>query len=176
MKKIIFVSIALVAVLIVIASTYGQTNNSQYLRIHIRADSNSQEDQSVKQLVRFAVVEYLTPCLATVSTKEEAQQAIGVRVHLIEQVVDKVLADNGFDYSSKVSVVKEQFPTRKYNDLTLSGGVYDALIIELGSARGDNWWCIVYPPLCFVGGEYNGTNSIIYRSKLLEIISQWQSN
>ena len=70
----------------------------------------------------------------------------------------------------------EQFPDRSYNGVTLAAGVYDALIVELGSGSGNNWWCVVYPPLCFVGGESNGTNQIVYKSKLLEIIRNWQNN
>ena len=79
----------------------------------------------------------------------------------------------GFDYFADATILKEYFPTRTYDDVTLYDGEYDALIINLGSAKGDNWWCLVYPPLCFVA-EYDLTNSnIVYRSKLLEIIQSF---
>ena len=89
---------------------------------------------------------------------------------------NKVLAENGFTYTIHAKLCQEQFPDRNYDNVTLAAGVYDALIIELGSGSGNNWWCVVYPPLCFVGGESNGTNTIVYKSKLLEIINQWKAN
>ncbi|MCM1043696.1 MAG: stage II sporulation protein R, partial [Corallococcus sp.] len=61
-------------------------------------------------------------------------------------------------------------------NLTLQSGVYDALILNLGSGKGGNWWCVVYPPLCFVGGEGNGTSNVYYRSKIYEIIQNWRTS
>lgn len=75
-----------------------------------------------------------------------------------------------FSYRSKASVREEEFPTRVYEDLTLDAGYYDALILELGSGKGDNWWCVVYPPLCFTGGECG----YVYKSKILEIIESFK--
>ena len=84
----------------------------------------------------------------------------------IKAVADKVLKENGFCYQARVSVKNENFPTRVYDGVELKGGFYDALIVELGSGKGDNWWCVVYPPLCFTGEQ----TSYRYRSKILEII------
>ena len=86
----------------------------------------------------------------------------------LKSVCDKVLKESGFNYFSKVSIKREEFPFRSYNGIDLEAGFYDALIIELGSGTGDNWWCVVYPPLCFVGqGEY------IYRSKIKDVINDF---
>lgn len=178
MKKVAIAAAAMIAVivLIVIISANGNGSaNDMFLRIHIRADDNSTEAQTVKYAVKEAVVEYLTPYLASAESKSEAQRIIESKLSSIEQVADKVLRDNGFDYTSKASVRSEQFPTRTYDGLTLQSGVYDALILELGRGSGNNWWCVVYPPLCFVNGESNGANSIVYRSKLLEIIENFMS-
>lgn len=175
MKKIIIAAIALVAVLAIIVSFPSCTSNAEFLRIHIRADSNDQADQNVKFQVKSAVVEYLTPYLANAETKQQAMAVVKSQLSNIEKVCDKVLATNGFSYTSSAKLCQEAFPDRSYGDLTLSAGVYDALIIELGSGGGNNWWCVVYPPLCFVSGESNGTNSIVYKSKLLEIINKWKT-
>ena len=177
MKKIILAVIGLVAVLaVIIAVPSGSKSNADFLRIHIRADSNDQADQNVKFQVKSAVVDYLTPYLANAQTKQQAMSVVKGHLSQIEKVCDKVLADNGFCYKSHAKLCQEEFPDRSYGDVTLTAGVYDALIIELGSGSGNNWWCVVYPPLCFVGGESNGTNSIVYKSKLLEIINQWKAN
>ena len=176
MKKIIIAAIALVVVLAAIFAIPSGKSNADFLRIHIRADSNDQADQNVKFKVKSAVVDYLTPYLANAQTKQQAMSVVKGQLSNIEKVCDKVLAENGFTYTSHAKLCQEEFPDRNYGDVTLAAGVYDALIIELGSGSGNNWWCVVYPPLCFVGGESNGTNQIVYKSKLLEIINQWKAN
>ena len=176
MKKIIIAAIALVVVLAAIFAIPSGSSNADFLRIHIRADSNDQADQNVKFQVKSAVVDYLTPYLSNAQTKQQAMSVVKGQLQNIEKVCDKVLYENGFSYTSHAKLCQEQFPDRNYGDVTLAAGVYDALIIELGSGSGNNWWCVVYPPLCFVGGESNGTNSIVYKSKLLEIINHWKAN
>lgn len=174
MKKII-VAVGSVVILLAIIFAVPLGKTADFLRIHIRANSDAAADQSVKYKVKAAVVEYLTPYVADVKSKEDAIAVITVELKNIEAIADRVLAENGFEYRSKAKVKSENFPDRTYNGVTLSAGVYDALILELGKADGANWWCVVYPPLCFVGGESNGTNQITYRSKILEIIAEWQS-
>ena len=176
MKKIFYALSALMALIgiILVAPNSATKTNADFLRIHIRADSNSQQDQDVKYVVKSAVVDYLTPYLSNATSKDKAMSIVKSHLKCIEQVCDKTLADNGFNYTSKAKLAVEEFPDRSYNGVTLSAGVYDALIIELGSGSGNNWWCVVYPPLCFVGGESNGSNQIVYKSKLMEIIRQWQ--
>ena len=143
--------------------------NTEVLRIHIRANSNNQQDQQVKYKVKDAVVEFLTPNLVDCTTKTKAEEKIQSLLLQIEKISDRVLADNGYDYKSKAKINVEEFPTRVYGGLTLENGFYDALIIELGSGSGDNWWCVVYPPLCFSG---EGTN-YVYKSKLKQIINDF---
>lgn len=142
-------------------------NNSEYLRIHIRADSNDIADQNVKYEVRDIVVNYLTPKLKNCNSKEEAAARIKDSESAVKALIDRHLKEKGFDYTSEISVRNEKFPTRRYENLTLEEGYYDAVIIELGSGKGDNWWCVVYPPLCFLGNE-----DIEYRSKILELIDK----
>lgn len=141
----------------------------EYLRIHIRANSNLSVDQQVKYLVKDKVVEFLTPYIAECNTKQKAENMLFSNLNQIEKVATTVLRANGFNYSVKASVKNEQFPTRYYQDLCLESGFYDALILELGEAQGDNWWCVVYPPLCFTGEGKN----YIYKSKILDIISDF---
>lgn len=172
MKKIVLSAVVLVFALICILS-FKPSANSEFLRVHIRANSNSDEDQSVKYIVKNAVVEYLTPILAQCESKEESMSAVRNHLSEISLVATRTLRANGKTYSARAKLCQEDFPTRNYGDVTLASGVYDALIVELGSGEGDNWWCVVYPPLCFVGNESNGTNSIVYKSKIAEIIKQW---
>ena len=144
---------------------------SEYLRIHIRADSNEAEAQAVKYLVRDSVVEYLTPVVAKSKTKLEALKNVNGAILDIKRVADDVLQKNGYDYGAKAKITTESFPTRVYGEYTLPSGEYTALIIELGRAQGDNWWCVVYPPLCFTGAT---DENVVYKSKILEIIQAWK--
>lgn len=150
----------------------SEINTENYLRVHIRANSNSDADQAVKYKVRDRVVAFLTPTVAECRTKEQAMQKIGEKLTEAAQVADAVLRENGYAYGARASLREEEFPTRVYEDLTLAAGVYDALIIELGAGAGDNWWCVVYPPLCFAGG----TQNIVYKSKIAEIIRGFYKN
>lgn len=162
----------IVIILLTIACGTGcepSVKTEEYLRIHVRANSNDEEDQRVKYLVRDAVVSYLTPYVAECRTKEEAIKTIGSKANTLRAVADAVLRRNGFSYSSSVTVRNEKFPTRTYEGTTLPSGYYDALIIGLGEAKGDNWWCVVYPPLCFLSDS-----SVEYRSKIAEIIERFK--
>lgn len=170
MKKVC-ISFALLTIIILIIAGFGfQGTAPEYLRIHIRANSNAEVDQAVKYRVKTAVVDYLTPYIAECDTKEKAIGVIGTLLGGIEDTAEAVLRANGFSYGAHADVRREEFPTRVYGDFTLEAGIYDALILELGSGEGDNWWCVVYPPLCFVG---EGSGNYIYKSKLLEIIERF---
>jgi len=145
---------------------------NEYFRIHIRANSNSIEDQNVKYKIKDQVVSALTPLLCDAVSKEEAIDIVRANLNLICEVSDNVLASNGYTYTSSANITNEYFPTRSYDNVTLESGDYDSLIIYLGSGVGNNWWCVVYPPLCFVGGS-NETTNVVYRSKLYEVIENF---
>ena len=153
-------------------NTQTQTLGKEYLRIHIRADSNENEAQAVKYIVRDKVVDYLTPLVAEYETLEEAAEGLRLRLSEIEKVAEYTLQEKGFSYGATVGLRQEYFPTRVYEDYVLSAGEYTALIIELGAGKGDNWWCVVYPPLCFAATE----TDVIYKSKIKEIIEAWKKN
>ena len=150
-------------------TTGGNASRTEYLRIHIRANSNGEADQAVKYKVRDGVVEFLTPTVASCESKEEAIAAITAKLPEIEHTAERILLENGYSYGARARVDQGNFPTRVYDGATLPAGVYDALILELGSGTGDNWWCVVYPPLCFSGGNAN----IVYKSKIAEIIQKF---
>ena len=168
------ISFVLVLIIIVTviagASETGKITHTEYLRIHIRADSNEDIAQSVKYKVKDAVVAYLTPYIAECDTKIKAEKTITEKLPYIKAVADKVLIEQGFEYRSSAELNTENFPTRSYGDFTLEQGFYDALIIKLGSGQGDNWWCVVYPPLCFTGSGAN----YVYKSKIYEIIRKFK--
>ena len=153
-------------------NTHVGARADDYLRIHIRADSNEIGAQNVKYYVRDRVVEYLTPLVANYQTKADALS--GVRKHLgeISAVATKALRERGFYYGANAELTTERFPTRVYEDCILPAGEYSSLIIRLGRGEGDNWWCVVYPPLCF--SAPTGKN-VVYKSKIWEIIERFKA-
>lgn len=173
MKKILLclvVIVAVIATVVLVSNAGGQAQaQTDYLRIHVRANSNDAVDQNVKYIVKDEVVKFITPYAAQCTDKEKAINVISNILDKIEKVCDRVLREKGFSYTSKASVRAEEFPTRVYGDLTLESGLYDALIIELGSGTGDNWWCVIYPPLCFT----SGTADVKYRSVIYDIITKF---
>ena len=177
MKKILaglFVIVIVAVTVVFVTKLGGNTTaaaDTDYLRIHVRANSNEQVDQSVKYLVKDEVVKFITPYAAQCTDKAAAMEVIGGILKDIEKVCDRVLKENGFTYTSRANVRAEEFPTRVYGDLTLESGVYDALIIELGSGTGDNWWCVIYPPLCFT----SATADVQYRSAIWDIINKFRN-
>lgn len=149
------------------APNLQQTEKSDYLRIHVRANSNDHVDQEVKYKVKDAVVEFVTPYVSTCTTKEQSLTVLEGILPKIESVCASVLVKNGFYYGASAQIKQEAFPTRVYDGVTLESGIYDALIINLGTGAGDNWWCVIYPPLCFTAG--NG--KVEYRSAILDVIN-----
>ena len=172
MKKacISFLGILIIVVLIVGFCGKGETTEKEYLRIHIRANSDSETDQSIKYEIKDIVVDYLTPLVKSVTTKEQAISLLEREKINVNRLIDGVLAKNGFDYKSKIYIRNEKFPTRVYDDLVLKEGFYDAVIVELGDAKGDNWWCVVYPPLCFTGEK------VVYKSIIAELFQKLFGN
>lgn len=173
MKKavIFFCILAFIGIAYFGVSLNEKQTHTEYLRIHIRANSNSEVDQNVKYKVKDAVTDYLTPYLINVNSKKEAEELLCRLDGEIERVADNVLKENGFTYKTEAQIRNEKFPTRVYEDFTLESGYYDALILELGSGTGDNWWCVVYPPLCFTDTSVKYE----YRSKLIEIVKNFKN-
>lgn len=174
MKKVLAI-VALIAAVIICLAFVGfksetvQADND-YLRIHVRANSNSAEDQKVKYEVKDEIVRFITPYIKECVDKQAAMEVMGNLTDEISEVADAALRERGYTYGARASVRAEQFPTRVYGDLTLDEGVYDALIVELGTGEGDNWWCCIYPPLCFTSASAD----VQYKSIITEIINKFK--
>ncbi len=166
-KELSAVLIALLCLAAMFLTSCG-SEREDYIRIHIRANSNEGYDQAVKLDVRDAVIKYIAPLAAAAKNKKEMMALLNENIEGIQAKADNVLIGNGFDYDAAVTLERENFPEKTYGDLTLEAGRYDALIIMLGSGEGDNWWCVAFPPLCFIPAEDNGTDQVVYKSKIAE--------
>ena len=129
------------------------------IRLHVIANSDSQEDQEVKLKVRDSVLEYMETY--EVTSKDEAVCKIEQDKENIEKIATECLKNAGFDNEVRVELVNEQYPNREYESFTLPAGEYTSLKIIIGSGEGQNWWCVLYPPLCSsIAIEYDKDASI----------------
>ena len=131
----------------------GNEIRSETLRLHIIANSDSEEDQQLKLKVRDAVLEATGELFAEVSGKTEAVAAAEYSSNDIKAIAEKVIAEEGFGYPVQVEVVEMWFETRSSEGFTLPAGDYDAVRIIIGEGEGKNWWCVMYPALCVPGAE-----------------------
>ena len=118
------------------------------LRLHVIANSDSQADQEVKLKVRDAVLEEVNGHLDSAMTKQQAREVLEGKLKELEEVANMVLCQEGMTDVATVTLGREEYPTREYDTFTLPAGVYDSLIVSIGEAKGQNWWCVVFPSLC----------------------------
>ncbi len=119
------------------------------IRLHVVGASDSEEDQAVKLKVRDAVIGALEGSLGGMPSREEAEEWLQDRLSELEELANRVLAENGSRDRATVSLMEEEFPTRVYDTFTLPAGIYHSLRIKIGAAEGKNWWCVVFPSLCY---------------------------
>ena len=118
------------------------------VRLHILANSDSGEDQELKITVRDGILKKYSDLLSKCESTEDAELKISAILSDIERDAEDIIADAGYDYRVKATIGKEWYDTREYNDFTMPCGIYTSLKIVIGEGDGQNWWCVMYPPLC----------------------------
>ena len=124
--------------------------SNSVFRLHVIANSDSKEDQNLKYDVRDALISYMNSISTDISSKEEAMKLVNENKNEFYNIAKKVISDKGFNYDVNIDVGNFSFPTKTYGDISLPAGFYDALKVEIGGASGQNWWCVMFPSLCFV--------------------------
>ena len=119
-------------------------------RLHVIANSDSKEDQDLKYKVRDSILEYINELAVDCSSKDEVIALATEKQEALHDIAKKVIEENGYDYDVNISIGNFEFPTKTYGDISFPAGNYDALRVEIGEAGGQNWWCVMFPPLCFV--------------------------
>lgn len=208
MKKLkigrIFVILILLSLFILISAiSYvdAVSNNiaDSIFRLHVIANSDSKEDQELKLKVRDELLSYMNIISKDSKSKQEAMQIANEHKEEFTQIAKKVIKENGYNYTVNVQIGKADFPTKYYGDITLPAGTYDALKVQIGEAKGQNWWCVMFPPLCFVdvstgivpdnskqelkqsldNEEYDlisktDNNEISFKFKIVELFQNWR--
>ena len=126
----------------------------EILRLHVVANSDSKEDQELKMKVKETVVTYLRGTMSDANSGEEAREEIQKRLPEIEEIAEEKMQEEGYSYTAQAELGECYFPIKEYGDLTFPAGEYEALRVNLGDSAGKNWWCVMYPSLCFVDSTY----------------------
>lgn len=157
MKKIeiiIILSVLLLLYTFTCAFSYVQAVSSDIsnsvFRLHVIANSNSNEDQSLKYKVRDELLNYMNNICANCSSKEEAINLATIHQEDFKQIALETIKTEGYNYEVNIKIGNFEFPTKHYGDISLPAGYYDALRVEIGEASGKNWWCVMFPSLCFI--------------------------
>ncbi len=152
-------------------STASEDFKDKIIRFHVIANSDSDEDQNLKLKVRDAIIDYLQPKLLESENIEESELIIKKEYSELEKISKNIILENGYNYDIQVGIDYSEFPTKQYSNVILPSGEYKALRIIIGEGKGKNWWCVMFPPLCFVD-EQKGIIDKDTDDKLREVLTE----
>ena len=136
------------------AFSYAKSTSSDIadsvFRLHVLANSDSSEDQALKYKVRDSLLDYMNSICSETTSKDEAISIASSHLDDFKKIAEDTIEANGYNYTVQVQIGNFEFPTKTYGDISLPAGYYDALRVNIGEAKGQNWWCVMFPPLCFI--------------------------
>lgn len=154
LKMVIILTFLLFLYSSICAISYAQNISTDIansvFRLHVIANSDTEEDQNLKYMVRDNLLKYMNSICENCKTKEDAITIVEKNKTAFEQIAMNTIKEEGYDYCVNINIGNFEFPTKDYGDISLPAGYYDALRVEIGEAKGRNWWCVMFPPLCFV--------------------------
>lgn len=150
----------------VVFSAESEAVSQKVLRLHVLANSDSQEDQELKLLVRDRLLEEGAMLFSKVDSKEEAMTKTEKHIAQLEKAAESCVKENGFSYSVKIKTEKTYFPTKTYGKIALPAGMYDAVRVEIGKAEGQNWWCVIFPALCLPTAEKEDLEGVLNKNEM----------
>jgi len=151
MKNLLTITVCLAVILIFIGLMPVHGENEIYdsvLRLHVLANSDSEEDQALKLRVRDAILASSAEIFEGCSTKEKAIEKINSAIPALTQTAKNTISEAGYDYTVRIELSEEEYPTRNYESFCFPSGSYTSLRVLIGEAEGQNWWCVLFPPLC----------------------------
>ncbi|WP_238885728.1 stage II sporulation protein R [Clostridium sp. YIM B02551] len=172
-----------------------QEISTKLIRFHVIANSDSDNDQQLKIKVKDAIISYIFPKLKDSPSIDESRKILKSCNDDILKLASSIIKNNGYNYSVKSTMGRENFPDKSYGNITLPQGEYEAYRVIIGSGEGKNWWCVMFPPLCFVDetrgqvseketekqmkrvlsdNEYDEVNNDVkIKFKIFELIQKW---
>lgn len=161
-KKELLISISCLFLAFLLSMSYTRNEEESLaariapgiLRFHVIANSDSKTDQSLKLEVRTLLLDTIYEDIGADATKDKTCEYIRANEKRLEQTAETYMKEKGFSYRAHIEIASSYFPSKTYGDVTFPPGYYDAAKVTLGSGSGQNWWCVLYPPLCFVDATY----------------------
>lgn len=129
---------------------YQGTISKKIIRFHVIANSDTTQDQAIKIKVKDSVIKYMYPKISKCKNIDESREILKKEDNNIKKIACDILRQSGFNYTVKTTLDHENFPVKTYGNITLSQGNYEAYRIIIGNGNGHNWWCVMFPPLCFI--------------------------
>jgi len=176
MKKTILLIIFIVVFYISISNVISSNNikiPNEAIRIRVIANSNSKLDQNIKFKVKDSVQNLLTSQMVDVENIEEARKKIVSNINNIDRIINNLFDNNSYDLPYDIKYGYNYFPKKEYKGVIYEEGYYESLLITLGKGLGDNWWCLLFPPLCLLEGEETNLNDVEYKSYIKELIDKY---
>lgn len=159
-KKLNFILILTILIflyIVLLSFNYSQAISynlsDSVFRLHIIANSDSSADQELKLKVRDNIIEYMNTLTSSSSDKKDVISMVNNHLDSFKEIALNTIKENGYNYDVNIEIGNFHFPTKSYGDISFPAGNYDALKIEIGDAIGQNWWCVLFPPLCFVNSS-----------------------
>lgn len=153
-KRLTLLIFLLIIFIIISAVSYvsavSENISNSVFRLHVIANSDSDEDQNLKYIVRDNLLNYMNTLTENITSRDAAIQIAKEHEQDFYNIAKKTIEENGYNYDVKIEIGNSYFPTKYYGDISLPAGYYDSLKVEIGNASGQNWWCVMFPPLCFV--------------------------
>lgn len=173
MKKIVIILSILTVIFVSGRTTDDLVIPDKSIRIRVIANSNSTKDQLLKKVVRNGVENEVISLLENVKSIEEAREVIKENIDSINKKVEEVLEKNNYNVSYKVNFGYNLFPEKKYKGVVYKEGYYESVVITLGEGEGDNWWCVLFPPLCLMETDESNLEEVEYKSFIKEILDKY---
>lgn len=173
MKKIIIILSIITIIFVSNNTTDDLIIPDESIRIRVIANSNGTKDQAVKKVIKDKVEEEVTNLLKDVTNIEEARTTLKENIRVINESVEKVLKANNYDPSYKVNFGYNLFPEKKYKGVVYKEGYYESVVVTLGEGKGDNWWCVLFPPLCLMETDQADLEEVEYKSFIKEVIDKY---
>ncbi len=176
-SMLIILGILIITIIVSIKGEVSKINQAsedykeKLIRFHVIANSDSDEDQALKLKVRDEVINYLQPKLLESKSIKESEEIIKNNYANLENISKSIIDENGYKYDVRVSIEYSEFPTKQYSSVVLPAGEYKALKVVIGEGKGKNWWCVMFPPLCFVD-ESNGVIDKSTDEKLKDVLTE----
>ena len=165
MKKIILIIITFIVALLVYVNVNASeiTIPSSAIRVRVIADSNTIEDQSIKMKVKEYIDEYLSVKLLDINNVEEARNIINNELDNLNNDIKEIFKENNYNKEFIIHFGDNYFPEKNYKGITYKAGIYESLVVTIGEGKGDNWWCVLFPPLCLLETEENELEDTEYQ-------------